>query len=269
MQKTITQIEINDEFCVLLTDDDFREKSTIKVLQIPILNRDIFSSTPMSKILKMQDKQNKLGEKSLALQRLVVNDESSVITTKNTHDEGETLPTEAFDEYFKNTAVNIKVISYAPKVFHFIRKIDGLEEQQILNSIDPKNNRFQMFKVNRKNETDFRRIYFYTYDREFIIKSISNSEVIKLCQTMKTMVKYLKKEKSQSLLSRIYGLYKVSLNGIKDINLCIERNCVQAKPNNRLLQVFDLKGNGWGMEKLQIDIEEVRNERYQSVLATD
>ena len=120
-------------------------------------------------------------------------------------------------------------------MFHIIRKLDGLDEGQILSSIDPKNNRFQMFKVNRNNEIDFRRIYFYTHDRQFIIKSISSDEVSKLCENMKKMVKYLKQEKSQSLLSRIYGLYKVNLSGIKDIFLCIERNCVQVKSHNKLL----------------------------------
>ena len=126
-----------------------------------------------------------------------------------------------------------------------------------------------MFKVNRFNEVDFRRIFFYTHDRGFIIKSISSCEVAKLCANLKNMVKYLKKEKSQSLLSRIYGLYKVSLNGIKDIFLCIERNCVQVNPDNKLLQVFDLKGTGFGQEKLRVNIEEVKSERYNSVLTTD
>ena len=54
------------------------------------------------------------------------------------------------NENFETADVNIKVISYAPQVFKYIRHMDGISDQDIIQSIEPKNNRYQIFKTNKQ-----------------------------------------------------------------------------------------------------------------------
>jgi len=42
--------------------------------------------------------------------------------------------------------VNVKVTSYAPQVFKFIRAIDKINEIEIMKSVKPELNRMQIFK---------------------------------------------------------------------------------------------------------------------------
>lgn len=44
--------------------------------------------------------------------------------------------------------VDVKVISYAPAVFRYIRSLDGINELDIMKSVRPELNRMQIFKTN-------------------------------------------------------------------------------------------------------------------------
>jgi len=50
---------------------------------------------------------------------------------------------------FTKIEVDIKVKVYWPQVFKFIRKADRIDDFDIVKSLDPKNNRFQIFKTNK------------------------------------------------------------------------------------------------------------------------
>ena len=55
----------------------------------------------------------------------------------------------ASDDQFKTVEVNIKVKSYAQQIFKYIRWVDGITDSDIIKSLDPKNNRYQIFKTNQ------------------------------------------------------------------------------------------------------------------------
>jgi 1-phosphatidylinositol-4-phosphate 5-kinase len=48
--------------------------------------------------------------------------------------------------------VDIDILSYAPRVFRFIRAIDKIDEFDIMKSVKPELNRLQIFKVKEKQD---------------------------------------------------------------------------------------------------------------------
>jgi hypothetical protein len=65
--------------------------------------------------------------------------------------------------------VDITIKSYAPKVFRYIRAIDGIEEYDIMKSVKLESNKMQIFKTNN-NESHGSggksgSFFFFTEDR--------------------------------------------------------------------------------------------------------
>ena len=52
------------------------------------------------------------------------------------------------NDLFKEVEHDIHVESYAPKVFQVIRDFCKINDASIIQSVDPKRNRFQIFKTN-------------------------------------------------------------------------------------------------------------------------
>ena len=76
--------------------------------------------------------------------------------------------------------VNIKVKAHAQQIFKYIRWVDGVTDHDIIKSLDPKNNRYQIFKTNQgEKHNDGGKsgsFFFFTQDKKFIIKTLKNSE---------------------------------------------------------------------------------------------
>lgn len=73
--------------------------------------------------------------------------------------------------------VDIDILSYAPRVFRFIRGIDKIDEFDIMKSVKPELNRLQIFKVKEKQEHQnggkSGSFFFFTEDKNYIIKTMS------------------------------------------------------------------------------------------------
>ena len=55
------------------------------------------------------------------------------------------------DEMIKNfqqVDTNIVVKSYCSHIFSYVRRMDGVKDSEIIKSLDPTNNRYQIFKTN-------------------------------------------------------------------------------------------------------------------------
>lgn len=139
------------------------------------------------------------------------------------------------------------MISYAPQVFKYIRHMDGISDQDIIQSIEPKNNRYQIFKTNKQAKHNSGgasgSFFFFTQDKRFIIKTLFKHEKIKLLELLPKMVRFINQNKDESIISRIYGIYEVKIPGVDSVHLILQRNCLQIDPQNKMFQVFDLKGS--------------------------
>ena len=72
-----------------------------------------------------------------------------------------------------------------------------------------------------------------------------------------SMITYLIENGCKSIISRIYGIYKVTYSGMQPIFLMLQKNNIKIQPGNSLNCLFDLKGSKCNRQV--IPIEEIRN----------
>ena len=154
--------------------------------------------------------------------------------------------------------VQVKVISYAPIVFRFIRAIDKISEIEIMKSVKPQLNRMQIFKTNQgsshNNGGMSGSFFFFTEDKKYIIKTMTYKEKKTLMQMLPSTVKFLIETGGKSMISRIYGVYRVKYPGMASIYLMLQKNNIQIEKQNTLMNTFDLKGSRF--KRKVIDVEE-------------
>ena len=140
------------------------------------------------------------------------------------------------DGRFSN--IQFKVMSYCPFVFHHIRLIDNISIDDILASLDPLVNIRKIMKVSggRGNNS-----LISTWDKKIILKTIDENEKQILVDKMIIDFHCMMKEE-RSILSRIYGVFKIELRDKGSINVIIQRNMNDLPINSKLL-TFDFKGS--------------------------
>ena len=136
------------------------------------------------------------------------------------------------------TNIQFKVMSYCPFVFHHIRLIDNISVDNILLSLDPLNNIKKIMKVSggRGNNS-----LICTWDKKIIIKTIDDDERDILIDQMIIDYHCLMKE-NRSILSRIYGIFKIELKDKGSINVIVQKN-MEVLPLETKILSFDFKGS--------------------------
>jgi hypothetical protein len=95
--------------------------------------------------------------------------------------------------------LTIKIVIYAPNIFKYLRFKDGINEQSLIDSLEPSRNRHQIFKTNRgqkhNNGGKSGSFFFFTEDRSLIIKTIGKHEKRKLLKMLPNICKYSSEKK--------------------------------------------------------------------------
>ena len=137
---------------------------------------------------------------------------------------------------------SISCVEFAPQIFKFLRKLDGIKEDIIVESMLPMNNRIGITETEGKGGSFF----VNSDDHEFILKTITFEELEIIRKILlDKMVKYFH-ENIDSIISRVYGVYKISThNGIfkeDEIYFILMRNVIGSFYDN-LICKYDLKGS--------------------------
>ena len=151
-------------------------------------------------------------------------------------------------ELIKDPMVNsrenfsIKCIEYAPKIFSYLRESDDVPEEMVIKSMLPKNNKIGIKETEGKGGSFF----VNTDDSEFILKTITQNEFnVMLSLLQNKMVHYYKNNKN-SIICRIYGVYKISIQTglIKndEIYFILMKNVIGSFSGS-LICKYDLKGS--------------------------
>ena len=138
------------------------------------------------------------------------------------------------------TNIKFKIMSYCPFVFHHIRLMDKIQIDDLLVSLDPTKNikKLKEMKVlgGRGNNS-----LFCSWDKKLILKTIDTNEKNLFFEKMIIDFHCLMRE-SRSILSRIYGLYKIELTDKGSIYVIVQRNMDDLPLDTKLL-TFDFKGS--------------------------
>ena len=92
------------------------------------------------------------------------------------------------------------VKSFAPSMFVKLRNSQGIQEADLISSLDPVNNREQIFKSNQHTSAGTSSneggssgsFFFFTQDKKFIVKTISKAERLSLLKLLPALHKFSK-----------------------------------------------------------------------------
>ena len=122
-----------------------------------------------------------------------------------------------------------------------MRAEDNINFDQIQRSLNPSENRDQIFKTGEAAGASGS-FFFFSHDRRFIVKTMSDEELQLIQNILPKFHRYLKKNPT-SLISHIYGVYSVEMEGYKKVNLILMGNTLRFDNKNDISRIYDLKGS--------------------------
>lgn len=135
-------------------------------------------------------------------------------------------------QYVIELKIKGRITSFEPMTFMKIRQICGIKEDEIIQSLDPINNREQIFKSNlltsrgKTTNTGGKSgsFFFYSQDKKFIIKTIKPSERKQLIKMLLKLCDHMQSHKSY--LALIVGIFEIKLQSFKTVEVMVMKNSV-------------------------------------------
>lgn len=148
--------------------------------------------------------------------------------------------------------LNVKIRKYAPRIFHHFRSIDNISNKDFLQSLSPKDN-LKIIKESFASGGRSANPIIFTHDKKLLLKTISKSEKDILIKILPEFHRRMRD--CQSLLCRIYGVFRIEVSGKQSIHIIVMRN-MNELPSETKVACFDLKGstvNRTGLSKMDKD----------------
>ena len=151
--------------------------------------------------------------------------------------------------------LDIKITEYAPKCFAYLRELENIDIDKMINSFLPKNNKMGMKKSAGKSGSFF----ISTDNGEYMIKTLKSDEFELIRH--KFLEKYIEyiSQNPRSLLCRLYGMYNISQYGGTEFYIIVMRNLIGNLGDN-IVAKFDLKGSTVNRELKGIDMTKIDND---------
>ena len=158
---------------------------------------------------------------------------------------------------------SITCIEFAPKIFSYLRRIDDVDENELIFSFLPMNNK-EGIKESEGRSGNF---FINTDDKQFILKTIAFEELELIRSLLLEKMANHFKTHSDSIIGRIYGLYKLKIKtGIfseDEIYFILMKNVFGTFYDNVLCK-YDLKGSALN-RKVELDAEKIDQEVMKDI----
>lgn len=152
---------------------------------------------------------------------------------KDSEDDGKTHDNDLFINE------EVKITEYAPSVFEYVKKMDNITPDMIKKSLSTEANHKSVFKA-KESAGKSGSFFFFSYDRQFIIKTMNANEKKVFIAALPTYLKHLSTY-PQSLIARIYGIFTVEMEDMEAVDLLLMANAAHCGPD--IENVYDLKGS--------------------------
>lgn len=119
--------------------------------------------------------------------------------------------------------------------------MDNIDKKRIKHSLSAKRNRDQVFKAG-ESQGKSGSFFFFSHDNEFIIKTMNDDELRVFLRALPQYYRHLQ-ENRNSLIARIYGVFKVQMEDIMPVNLMLMANTIKHQATKNIVNIFDLKGS--------------------------
>lgn len=111
-------------------------------------------------------------------------------------------------------------------LFMNLRSIDNISCADVVKSLSPEVNREAIAKAG-EGQGKSGSFFFFSHDRKFIIKTMSNGEFATFKAMFTDYYDYLTVRNKDSMLARVYGIFTVYLEDIVPIHLILMGNTMQ------------------------------------------
>ena len=168
------------------------------------------------------------------------------------------------EETLNSEYLDIKCIEYAPKCFAYLRDLEGINIDEMINSFLPQNNKAGMKKSAGKSGSFF----ISTDNGEYMIKTLKPDEFELIRKSfLEKYLEYISKN-PKSLICRIYGIYNLIQYNGNDFYIIVMRNVIGSLKEN-IMAKFDLKGSTVNREIKGLDMTKIDNDVMKDINFTN
>jgi len=139
-----------------------------------------------------------------------------------------------------NNGKDAFITEYFPDKFDVLRKDDGITDDIMIKSFSPIKNKSAIDKMG-EGKGKSGSFFFYSHNRKFIIKTITNEEKETMDKILLDYYLYIKSH-SNTLITKIYGIYTVVIKNASSVNVILMQNLFGCSPIH-IQRMFDLKGS--------------------------
>lgn len=139
--------------------------------------------------------------------------------------------------------IDFKCIDFAPRIFNKLRKLDNINDEQMVNSFLPSKN-CEGIKESEGRGGSF---FLTTDDKKYMIKTIIYEELELIRKKfIQNFVEYINNNNKNSIIGRIYGVYKIQTNASilqeKEMIIIVMKNVCAGFEKN-IVRRYDMKGS--------------------------
>lgn len=165
------------------------------------------------------------------------------VTSENFNDYMPNMPTQQQQDIV-SIPIKCSFKSLYEDVFDKILQMDDISQKTLIDSLDVEFNNDQVFQAGEGAGASGS-FFFFSYDQKFIIKTLKDGEMKLMEKFIHSYLNYLMKNPN-SLLARIYGLFKIKTKYFDQLYVMIMQNTFQSTQNADCTLKFDLKGSRVG-----------------------
>ena len=121
------------------------------------------------------------------------------------------------------TSIKSEIISHCESKFAKIMELDGITSEDIMKSLNTKDNIKNVFKAG-EGVGQSGSFFFFSKDNKLLIKTMRGSEKKVLLGMLDDLIGHFKKTDNSSILARIYGLFTIKTNVFKSVDVIIMQN---------------------------------------------
>ena len=168
-------------------------------------------------------------------------------------------------------SLNFNVKEYGYELFSHLRKINNITIDEIKESFNLEKNFKLEFNIANTSELFGKSgaTFFFTHDNKYVLKSLSHGHAKTMITNFPKYFTHLLNNNEDSVMVRIYGMYKITVEGYEKIYFIMMENLTENLVDHLILRVYDLKGSKFqrSQENFKIDCEE-QNKILKSIFGS-
>ena len=223
-----------------------RNKKKKDIIKSPVILKKYSEDTKTNDSDTINSKMDDL--KSLKLHVSIKHGKDSLLKEQNEDDIESNSTDKNNKNYINSNGEDASIIEYEPEIFNDLRKNDEISDDIMIKVFSPSKNKSAIDKMS-ESKGKSGSFFFYSHDRKFIIKTITEGEKSTLSNILHDYYNYIKDHKN-TVITKIYGIYTIVIKNASSVNVILMQNLFGCSPIH-IQRMFDLKGSEVQRQKIR------------------